>query len=74
VPDREWGQAVLAVVVPEPGANLTESDVIDYVRARLAGYKRPRYVEFVDALPTTTATNKVQKSVLRERFGAKYAK
>jgi acyl-CoA synthetase (AMP-forming)/AMP-acid ligase II len=62
------------VGVPDPGANLTESDVIDYVRARLAGYKRPRYVEFVDALPTTTATNKVQKSVLRERFGAKYAK
>jgi fatty-acyl-CoA synthase len=74
VPDLEWGQAVLAVVVPEVGTDLTSGEVIDYVRAHLAGYKRPRYVEFVDALPATTATNKVQKSVLRERFGAKYAR
>ena len=74
VPDSEWGQAVLAVVVPEPDANLTAADVIDYVRTHLAGYKRPRYVEFVDALPATTATNKVRKSVLRERFGPKHAR
>ena len=72
VPDPEWGQAVLAVVVPRPNSNLTADEVIDFVRSRLAGYKRPRYVEFVDALPVTTATNKVQKSVLRERFGPKY--
>jgi fatty-acyl-CoA synthase len=74
VPDAEWGQAVLAVVVPQPDAAIDEREVIDYVRARLAGYKRPRYVEFVDALPVTTATNKVQKSVLRDRFGPKYAR
>jgi len=72
VPDQEWGQAVLAVVVPEPGATLSADEVIEFVRGRLAGYKRPRYVEFVDALPVTTATGKVQKNVLRERFGAKY--
>ncbi|MGH7862230.1 MAG: AMP-binding enzyme, partial [Candidatus Dormibacteraceae bacterium] len=57
---------------PEPGADLTENEVVEYVRARLAGYKRPRYVELVDALPATTATGKVQKAVLRERFAAKY--
>lgn len=74
VPDPEWGQAVLAVVVPEPDASLTENEVVDYVRGRLAGYKRPRYVEFVDALPVTTATGKVQKAVLRERFGEKYGR
>ncbi|MGH2460330.1 MAG: AMP-binding protein, partial [Chloroflexota bacterium] len=56
VPDPEWGQAVLAVIAPEPGADLTENEVIDYVGTHLAGYKRPRYVELVDALPTTTAT------------------
>jgi len=71
VPDEEWGQAVLAVVVLEPDQDLTADEVIAYVRTHLAGYKRPRYVEFVESLPVTTATNKVQKSVLRERFAAK---
>jgi fatty-acyl-CoA synthase len=71
VPDPEWGESVLACVVPTPdaaGAALTADAVRDFVRPRLAGYKCPRYVELVDALPTTSATSKVQKSVLRERF------
>jgi acyl-CoA synthetase (AMP-forming)/AMP-acid ligase II len=73
VPDRDWGQAVLAVVVPEPRAELTADEVIEHVRSQIAGYKRPRYVEFVGALPVTAATGKVQKNVLREQFGPKYA-
>jgi acyl-CoA synthetase (AMP-forming)/AMP-acid ligase II len=71
VPDAEWGEAVLACVVRTPDASgqaLTPAAVQDFVRRELAGYKRPRYVEFVDSLPTTSATNKVQKAVLRERF------
>ncbi len=68
IPDKEWGESVLAVVVPQQGAMLTKEEVIDYVRTRLAGYKKPKYVEFVEALPVTTATGKVQKSVLRERY------
>ena len=39
------------------------------MRRQVGGFKAPRYVEFVDALPVPTATNKVQKAVLRERFG-----
>jgi acyl-CoA synthetase (AMP-forming)/AMP-acid ligase II len=74
VPDLEWGQAVLAVLVPRPGAELTAAEVIAFVRVRLAGYKCPRYVEFVDALPVTTAAGKVQKSVLREQFASRYAR
>jgi acyl-CoA synthetase (AMP-forming)/AMP-acid ligase II len=73
VPDREWGESVLAVIVPEEGATLSPQDVIDFVRARLAGFKKPRYVELVDALPVTTATGKVQKSALREQFRKKYS-
>lgn len=69
VPDREWGESVLAVVVPEAGADLTEAELIDFVRTRLAGYKKPRYVRFVDVLPMTSSTGKVQKAVLREQFG-----
>ena len=50
-PDEEWGEAVVAFVVPaQPGA-LTEAEVIAWVRTRLAGYKKPRRVEFVDSLP-----------------------
>jgi len=70
VPDVEWGEAVLAVVVRRPGAELTEADVIEHVRARLAGFKKPRHVGFVEALPRTAATRQVQKTLLREQFAA----
>ncbi len=73
VPDREGGESVLAAIVPDEGVTLSPQDVIDFVRTRLAGFKKPRYVEFVDALPATTATGKVQKSVLREQFRKKYS-
>jgi fatty-acyl-CoA synthase len=68
IPDPDWGESVLAAVVPRPGPRLTESDVIEHVRARLAGFKKPRYVWFLDALPRTAATRQVQKTLLREQF------
>ena len=68
VPDPDWGESVLAVVVPRPGHQLAEGDVIEHVRARLAGFKKPRYVWFLDALPRTAATRQVQKTLLREQF------
>ena len=55
-----------------PGVNLSEAEVISFVRERVAGYKRPKFVEFMDELPVTTATGKVQKGVLRENFTTKY--
>jgi acyl-CoA synthetase (AMP-forming)/AMP-acid ligase II len=72
IPDREWGESVLAAVVADDGADLTPDEVSDYVRARLAGFKNPRWVEIVKELPVTTATGKVQKAALRERFRGKY--
>lgn len=72
IPDREWGESVLAAVVASDGADLTPDEVSDYVRARLAGFKKPRWVEIIPELPVTTATGKVRKAVLRERFRAKY--
>ncbi|HEX2516559.1 MAG TPA: AMP-binding protein [Chloroflexota bacterium] len=71
VPDPEWGESLLACVVRDSGPAgeaLREGAIKDFVRPRLAGYKCPRYVEFVASLPVTSATNKVQKGVLRERF------
>ena len=64
VPDADYGQRLRAVVVRAAGSQLSESDVQSYVRERLARYKVPRDVLFVDALPRT-ATGKVLKRDLR---------
>jgi fatty-acyl-CoA synthase len=68
IPDAEWGESVLAVVVPRPSQELTEAEVVEHVRTRLAGFKKPRVVWFVDTLPRTAATRQVQKTLLREQF------
>lgn len=68
VPDPDWGEAVLAVIVPRPGASLTAEAVVDFVRERLAGFKKPRHVRFLDELPRTASTRQVQKALLVDRF------
>ncbi|MGH6914823.1 MAG: class I adenylate-forming enzyme family protein, partial [Geminicoccales bacterium] len=69
VPDATYGEAVVAVIQPRPGKRLLEEDVIEHCRARLAGYKKPRHVLFVDALPRN-ALGKVVKRELRIRIEA----
>ncbi|MGC0422961.1 long-chain-fatty-acid--CoA ligase [Embleya sp. AB8] len=66
LPDPRWGERVHAVVVPHPGHRPTAEVLRAHVKTLIAGYKAPRTVEFVDALPLTAA-GKVQKSVLREQ-------
>jgi acyl-CoA synthetase (AMP-forming)/AMP-acid ligase II len=51
VPDPRFRQSVLAVVALAPGATATEQDIIEHCKSRIASYKKPRKVEFVDALP-----------------------
>jgi fatty-acyl-CoA synthase/long-chain acyl-CoA synthetase len=51
VPDRQWGEAVKAFVVLKPGLSLTREEITRRFRGQIAGYKRPRYIEFVDQLP-----------------------
>jgi long-chain acyl-CoA synthetase len=65
VPDRRTGEAVKAVVAPEPGATVTEQEVHDFCRTRLARFKRPTYVDVVESLPRT-ATGKIAKGRLRD--------
>lgn len=68
VPDAHWGESVLAVIVPGEGPDLDEESIIQWVKDRVASYKKPRHVRFVDDLPRTVSTRQVQKTVLRERF------
>jgi acyl-CoA synthetase (AMP-forming)/AMP-acid ligase II len=67
IPDRRWGEMVAAAVVADGGQPLTEQQVIDYCRERLAGYKCPRRVVFVDELPRN-ATGKVVRREVRDRL------
>jgi malonyl-CoA/methylmalonyl-CoA synthetase len=67
VPHADFGEAVTAVIVARDGGNLTESRVIAALKGKLANFKVPKRVYFVDELPRN-AMGKVQKNVLRERF------
>jgi len=67
VPDDKWGEMVTAIVVLAEGEEATEADIIAHCRARIAGYKTPKRVEFRDEL-ARTATGKIQKFKLRESF------
>jgi long-chain acyl-CoA synthetase len=67
VPDPKWVQSVKAIVVCRDGATVSEEQVIEHCRARIASYKKPRSVEFVDALPRTGYV--VDYDALDERFG-----
>jgi len=68
VPDPEWGQEPRAIVVLKAGASLTEEAIIAYCKPHLAGFKRPRSVQFVGALPRN-AMGKVLRKELREKYG-----
>ena len=65
VPDQKWGEVPKAVVVTKPGTKLSEVELIEFCRARLAHYKCPQSIEFCESLPKT-ATGKVLKRELRK--------
>jgi len=67
VPDERWGEAPKALVVLKPGAKATEEELLEFVRGRLAHYKCPRSIEFMDALPKT-GTGKILKKELRKKY------
>ncbi|MBJ6749720.1 AMP-binding protein [Geomonas anaerohicana] len=65
VPDRKYGEQVMAAVVLKQGSEMTEEEVKEFCRGRIANYKIPKYVRFVDSYPMT-ASGKIQKFKLRE--------
>jgi long-chain acyl-CoA synthetase len=70
VPDERSGESVKAFIQLKPGQEATEEEIIDFCRDKMAGYKRPREVEFRDELPTSVV-GKVLRRVLRDEEQAK---
>jgi acyl-CoA synthetase (AMP-forming)/AMP-acid ligase II len=69
IPDEKWGEAVKAVVSLKPGFKATESDIINYCKRYIAGYKVPKSIDFVPELPKT-GSGKIYKKVIKEIYGS----
>ncbi|WP_077213219.1 long-chain-fatty-acid--CoA ligase [Bacillus dakarensis] len=67
VPDDEWGEAVKAFVVLKDGHEATESEIIEFVKSKIASYKKPKSIEFVESIPVNPY-GKVMRRELREPF------
>jgi acyl-CoA synthetase (AMP-forming)/AMP-acid ligase II len=67
VPDERWGETVKAVVVRAPGTQVPPDEIITYCRERLAHYKCPTSIDFVDVLPRNPS-GKILKRELREPY------
>jgi acyl-CoA synthetase (AMP-forming)/AMP-acid ligase II len=67
VPDDEWGEAVKAIVVKKPGVEVADTEIILFAQERIARFKAPKSVDFVDALPRNP-TGKILKRQLREPY------
>ncbi|MHA1651174.1 MAG: class I adenylate-forming enzyme family protein, partial [Candidatus Helarchaeota archaeon] len=72
VPDEEWGQAVRAVVVPKsdviPQVDLTQEDIINFCKGKIASYKKPKSVVFAKKLPVS-AVGKILRAKVKEKYG-----
>ena len=69
IPSEQWGEVGMAIIAVKPGHTITEAEIDAHCEANLAPFKRPRLIQFVDALPRN-ATGKIHKPTLRKNFGA----
>ena len=67
VPDEQWGEAVLALAIPRPGATPDAEAILQHCRERIAGYKCPKQIRFINAIPRNAA-GKILRRELREPF------
>ena len=67
VPDPKWGETVKAIVIRKEGSTVSAEELLAFCRDRLGGYKQPRSVDFLDALPRNPS-GKVLKKDLREPY------
>lgn len=70
IPDTEWGEAVLAVCVRKPGMIVEEKELIEFVASKIARYKKPKQVLFVENLPKT-ATVAIDRDEVKKRYSKK---
>ncbi len=73
VPDPKWGEAVKGIVVLKPGHKATEEEIIQFCKERMAHYKAPKSIDFMDALPRT-GSGKIHKKGLRDKYWEGYEK
>lgn len=69
VPDEKWGESIKAIVALKQGQKVAEEDIINFCKEHLASYKKPKSVEFIDAIPKNPY-GKVLKRALREKYWA----
>ena len=70
IPHEKWGESVKAIVATHEGKTVTEKELIDHCRGKIAGYKIPKSVDFIkDAEMPMTPTGKILHRILRERYG-----
>jgi acyl-CoA synthetase (AMP-forming)/AMP-acid ligase II len=67
IPDEKWGESIKAVIVRHGKIDASEDDIIDFVKQRLAHYKAPKSVDFVEELPKT-GSGKIFKKALRDKY------
>jgi long-chain acyl-CoA synthetase len=67
IPDEYWGEAVHAVIVLQDGQTATAREIIDHCAQHLAGYKKPKAVDFVDELPVS-GYGKILRREVRDRY------
>jgi len=73
VPDEKWGEAVKAIVVLKPSRNATDQEIIEFCKDRIAHYKAPKSIDFMEVLPKT-GSGKIQKRELRNTYWQGYEK
>jgi acyl-CoA synthetase (AMP-forming)/AMP-acid ligase II len=67
IPDEKWGEAVKAIVVMKPGKTASAADIVNFTRERIAGYKTPKSVDFIEALPRNPS-GKILRRHLRDPY------
>jgi acyl-CoA synthetase (AMP-forming)/AMP-acid ligase II len=73
VPDQKWGEAIKGIVVLKPGQITTQHEIIQFCKERIAHYKAPKSIDFIDALPKT-GSGKIHKRELRDKYWHGYEK
>ncbi len=73
IPDPKWGEAVKAILVLKPGQKATQDEIIQFCKSKIAHYKAPKSIDFIEALPRT-GSGKIHKKGLRDQYWTGYEK